>query len=346
MPYRLLVFLTLFLLASCRDSDLTRHASPEESILFAFYNVENIFDPADDPAIQGDDEFTPHGTMRWSAERMDRKLENIARALRAMDAYAGPDLVGLCEVENRRVLEVLRDEFLPKGVYEIGHADSPDERGIDVAILYRRSAMQLLGYRMHRVVVGDGANPTRDIMEATFERDNHRFTVLVNHWPSRSEGEEVSEPKRIAAARVAAGIIDSLYALDPHADIVLMGDLNDEPFNTSVKDVLDARRYDTTTFAHRMINTAAPVADADTIGSYFFRGDWNLLDQIMLSRGALDNIGITLYETAETIVTPEFLRDERADARFRPPYRTYRGSLYIGGTSDHFPVMLRVGWGL
>jgi predicted extracellular nuclease len=345
MPYRLLVVLSLLLLSSCRDSDLTRRTSTESSILFAFYNLENAFDPADDPAKPGDDEFTPQGKMHWTPERLDRKLENIARALRSMDAYAGPDLVGMCELENRRVLELLRDEFLPKGAYEIVHEDSPDERGIDVAILYRRSAMKLLGHRMHRVVTGEAARPTRDIMEATFQRDNRRFTVLVNHWPSRSEGEEVSEPKRIAAAHVAAGIIDSLYALDPHADIVLMGDLNDEPFNTSVKDVLDARRYDSTTFAHRMINSAAPVADADTIGSYFYRGDWNLLDQIMLSRGALDHIGLTLYETAETVVTPEFLRDERADARFRPPYRTYKGSLFIGGTSDHFPVMLRVGWG-
>jgi predicted extracellular nuclease len=341
----LLCMIAIMLVASCRDGDLIRVPTQKSTLVFAFYNLENLFDPADDPAITGDNEFTPNGRAHWNEERLERKLENIARAIRSMDEHRGPDLIGLCEVENRRVLELLRDEFLPAGAYAIVHADSHDDRGIDVALLYRPAVMQLVGYRMHNVVLGEGFRPTRDIMEATFRRDQHRFTVLVNHWPSRSEGREQSEPKRIAAAQAAAAIIDSLYRVDPAADIVLMGDLNDEPFNTSVKDVLDAYAYDGNPFHHHMMNTAAPVAEVDTIGSYFYRGDWNLLDQIMVSRGVLDSAGLTLRETVETVFAPDFLRDERADPQFRPPYRTYRGSWYIGGTSDHFPVMLRVGWG-
>ncbi len=318
---------------------------PAGTMTFAFYNVENLWDPADADG-PGDDDFTPRGAMKWNEERLERKLAGIARAVRGIDGLKGPDLLGICEVENRRVLERLVGEFLPEGMYDIAHAESPDERGIDVALLYRPGVARLRGIAMHRVDLGEGERPTRDIMEATFEKDGRIFTVLVNHWPSRRGGEAASEPRRRRAAQVAAFIIDSLTALDPSSDIVLMGDLNDEPTNASVTDVLDARAWDGSAgFAHRMINTAAPVVASDTIGSYYYRNDWETIDQIMLGRGALDSAGITLFESVEKIFAPEYLRDARADPVVRPPHHSYiRGTLYIGGTSDHFPVFLRVGW--
>ncbi|MBS1912746.1 MAG: endonuclease/exonuclease/phosphatase family protein [Bacteroidetes bacterium] len=318
---------------------------PDTTLLVAFYNTENLFDPTDDPARTGDDEFTPEGAMKWNDERLDRKLAQIARAIRLMNNGSGPDLIGLAEVENRRVVTMLAEEHLPRGLYGIVHAESPDERGIDVALLYKPSVLTLKGFTMHRVDLGAGARPTRDVMEATFAKDGHMLTVLVNHWPSRLGGEERTTARREAAARVAAGVIDSLRALDPNTDVVLMGDLNDEPGAPSIENVLDAREYTGGSFSHRMINTAAPVAATDTIGSYFYRGHWEVIDQIMLSRGALDSSGVVLSEMAETVFTPEFLRDDRADPVHRPPYRTYvRGTQYIGGPSDHFPVTLRVGW--
>ena len=325
--------------------------APPRSLLFAFYNVENLFDPADDPALPGDDEFTPTGNMKWSNERLDRKLQNVARAIRMMGDGAGPDVIGLCEVENRRVLELLVAEFLPVGEYAIAHAESPDERGIDVAVLYRRTALELRGIHMHHVPLPEGDRPTRDIMEATFAKDGHEFTVLANHWPSKAGGERESEPRRRAAAQAAAGIVDSLTRRNPKADVVLMGDLNDVPASDAVADVLDARGYVMPSGQgnpndHRLVNTAAPVAEADTIGSYFFRGRWETIDQIMLATaGALDSSGLVLYVAAETVFAPPFLRDAAFDPVNQPPHRTYvKGTRYIGGTSDHFPVMLRVGW--
>jgi predicted extracellular nuclease len=333
------------ILLACRGPERpAERPRPENVVTFAFYNTENLFDADDDPTSAGDDEYMSGGRMHWSTERLEKKLTDLARAVRSIDGMNGPDIIGVCEVENRRVLDLLVTEYLPRGMYRVAHAESPDERGIDVALLYRPSIATLARVTMHTVDLGAWDDRTRDIMEATFTKDGRTFTVLVNHWPSRSGGEMESAPRREVAARTAARIIDSLYAVDPHADIVLMGDLNDEPSNGSVHDVLDARAL-ASGFAHRMINTAAPVADADTIGSYFYHGDWETIDQIMVSRGALDSAGLVLYESSETVFTPEFLRDQKADPAHRPPYRTYKGgNYYIGGTSDHFPVLLRAGW--
>ena len=349
MHRSLLSLILASVLAACHSTGETSGVvrPPARGLTFAFYNAENLWDPADDPASTGDDEFTPKGPMKWTEERLERKLVGLSRAIRGIDDMKGPDLIGMCELENRHVLERLAGEFLPAGMYDVVHAESPDERGIDVGILYRPAVMRLKGLAMHRVDLGAGERPTRDIMEATFEKEGRTFTVLVNHWPSRRGGEEASGPRRWRAAEVAAGVIDSLTALDSDADIVLMGDLNDEPSNASVRDGLDARPWEGPRGArHRLINTAAPVIVADTIGSYYYRNDWETIDQIMLSRGVLDGAGLTLFETTENIFAPEFLRDARADPVTRPPHHTFiRGTLYIGGTSDHFPVFLRVGWG-
>jgi predicted extracellular nuclease len=339
--YRSLIAIAL-LLAACSNNEGFRRPETTSTMTVAFYNVENLFDAVDDPANPGDDEFTPAGRLGWTKERLDRKLEDLARVIRAMDEYGGADILGVAEVENRAVLDRLVNEFLPAGQYAVVHAESEDERGIDVALLYRPSAAKAIGQVMHRVDLGD--DRTRQILEVTFEREAKRFTVLVNHWPSRSGGQAESESKRVEAGRTAARIIDSLYILDAAADIILMGDLNDEPNDRAVVDALGARGYRGAPFDGRMINLAAPVVAVDTIGSYFYRGDWETIDQIMLSRGALDEKGLVMIETSETVFTPEFIRDEKADRTFRPTYRTYKGTQYIAGTSDHFPVLVRVGW--
>jgi predicted extracellular nuclease len=324
------------------DTEPPARPIPPDSMTIAFYNVENLFDTENDPDNDGDDEFTPTGRLGWTPDRLEKKLEDLARAIRAIGGYDGPDILGICEVENRGVVDRLATEFLPQGVYRYVHEESPDERGIDIAILYRASAMTLRSSTLHRIDLG-GGDRTRGILEATFEREGKRFTVLANHWPSRSGGEARSASKRARAAETAVEIIERIQASDPNADIILIGDLNDEPGDESVSEVLGAVAF-TNGFDGRMINTAAPVAEVDTIGSYYFQKDWETIDQICLSKGALDEKGIVLYQTSETVFAPDFLRDARADREALPPYRTFKGQQYIAGTSDHFPVFLRVGW--
>ena len=319
--------------------------STASTLTFAFYNVENLFDPADDPVTK-DEDFTPRGKMKWTGKRVDKKLEGLSRAIRLMNENNGPDVVGFCEVENRRVLELLVDEFLPHGMYNVVHRHSPDGRGIDVALLYRKSAMRHTGVKAHQVGLGVGAYPTRDILEVTFEKEGSPFTVLLNHWPSRRGGKLKTEYRRVIAAQVAAEIIDSLYAQNPDADIVMMGDFNDEPENRAISEVLGAVEYSPDKhFKGRMINLAAPAARLDTIGTYLYKDDWQVIDQIMLSRGVLDNKGLMLRDMSVTIFHPEFLRDYHPSQPMNPPRRTFvRGTMYIGGTSDHFPVYARLGW--
>ena len=349
----LIAVIPAVILFACQSSD--RRELPGENsapanadartLTVAFYNVENQFDTSDDPAT-ADEDFTPIGKLKWTGERLEEKLQNIARAIRSMNENNGPDILGLCEVENLAVLERLVNEFLPEGTYGIVHADSPDGRGIDVALLYRKSEMLFERMKLHPVPLSSGDRPTRGILEATFEKGGKSFTVLVNHWPSRSGGEKQSEPKRMAAAEVAAADVDSLVAPDPNADIIMMGDFNDEPENKSILDRLKGIEYfNGEEFKGRMINLAAPLVRVDTIGSYLYKDDWEIIDQIMLSPGALDDRGIVLQDRVMTIFHPDFLRDYHPSQPLNPPRATYvRRSLYIGGTSDHFPVFARVGW--
>ena len=353
----IVLLLCIVLLGACQSSESNRVEEEDQpaqradaSVLtVAFYNVENLFDTEDDPRT-ADDEFTPEGNLKWDAVRLEKKLDDIARAIRSLNQEKGADIIGLCEVENLAVLERLTGEFLPEGMYDIVHTDSPDGRGIDVALLYRASEMNLEKMTLHPVLLPVGTRPTRGIMEVLFEKGGTFFTVLVNHWPSRSGGAAQSEPKRVAAATVAAAVIDSLTALDPDADIIMVGDFNDEPGDKAVRETLQGVEYNPNQgagekFEGRMINLAAPLTRIDTIGTYLYRDDWEIIDQIMVSPGGLDEKGIVLYDRAMTIFHPEFLRDYHPSQPLNPPRRTYvRRNLYIGGTSDHFPVYVRFGW--
>ncbi|MCE2503358.1 MAG: endonuclease/exonuclease/phosphatase family protein [Chlorobi bacterium] len=355
--YHMVILLGLcvvtFLLAACQtaeqrmmeNEDLSPVNVDAEILTIGFYNVENLFDPIDDPKT-ADDDFMPTGKMKWTSERFDTKLENLARAIRLINDNNGPDILGLCEVENRFVLERLTNEFLPEGIYGIVHTDSPDGRGIDVALIYRKSMMLYKGMKLHKVPLPSVERPTRGILEVTLEKGGKFLTVLVNHWPSRSGGKVQTEPKRVIAATTAASVIDSLTSHNPNADIVMIGDFNDEPSDASIRERLRGLEYpDGQEFDGRMINLAVRPSRVDTIGSYLYRDSWLVLDQIMVSPGVLDENGLILRDRAMTIFHPEFLRDYHPSQPLNPPRRTFvRGTLYIGGTSDHFPVFARFGW--
>jgi predicted extracellular nuclease len=178
------------------------------------------------------------------------------------------------------------------------------------------------------------------------------FTVLVNHWPSRYGGRAQSEWKRVIAANTAAAIVDSITAGDPGRDIIMMGDLNDEPNNRSVSDELDAAPVrmapqgesgDDDYMDVRLFDLAASDDRLDTIGTYLYNERWQILDHIIVSPGLLDHVGLSLLDRSMTIFATPFLRDTHPSAPMNPPRRTYiHGTLYIGGTSDHFPVYERI----
>ena len=330
-----------------RPAGVRTDPDPDGIITIAFYNVENLFDTRNDPEVD-DDEFTPRGPLKWTPERLERKMEDLARGVGAINRGEGPDIIGLAEVENGPVLERFASDYFPGSQYRVIHEDSPDRRGIDVALLYRPAVVTPVGHRLHPIDLGSGERPTRSLLEVEFEREGGRFNVLVNHWPSRSGGEEQSRWKRERAARVVRRVVDSIAGVDPERDVVIIGDFNDTPQDVSLRRVLGAGPLGGSIVSrrdHLLANLAWEIAELDTFGTYLYREDWNVLDQIIVNRPLLDDQRLVLLDSGMTIVAPPFLRDDHPSQPMLPPRRTYlRRSLYIGGTSDHFPVFARFSW--
>jgi hypothetical protein len=309
---------------------------------FMFYNVENLFDPFLD-TLKVDADFTPEGDKHWSWRRMQLKCGNIARVIIAAGGWEGVELVGLCEVENPLVVrQLIRHPLLRPYGYRFLMTESPDLRGIDLVLLYRPEKVEVVEHRNIRVTNPD--NPTwatRDILYVKlvtlFADTLHLF---LNHWPSRRGGEEVSAPKRALAAQTLKHQTDSLMAAHSGAYILISGDFNDEPPDSSVRHILGALPAKDAT-PSSLINLMWPLylagygthAHPDVTGLHY-----NLLDQIIVSGNMLvPGSGIVAEEPV--IGTFPFLMQENASGH-EVPYRTYAGPRYIGGFSDHFPVII------
>ena len=312
----------------------------------AFYNLENLFDTEDDP-ITFDDDRTPDGKDHWTEEIYQAKLVNMAKVISEIGAKVSgttPAIIGVCEVENRKVLEdLVNQEPLLKKDYGIIQFDSPDRRGIDVALLYRKKIFTPTNYKAHELIIYDNNDPTkriftRDQLLVSGMLDGEKIHFIVNHWPSRSGGEERSRPKRIKAAKLNRQIIDSLFTEDPYAKIITMGDLNDDPSSPSVKKYLKANRKSSGLKMKELYN---PMEDMSRkgLGSLAYRDGWNLFDQMIISTELTkkDFSSYRFYKAG--IFNETYLVN--AHGRYKGyPYRSFAGGGFTGGYSDHFPVYL------
>ncbi|MGA9588731.1 MAG: endonuclease/exonuclease/phosphatase family protein [Salegentibacter sp.] len=312
----------------------------------AFYNVENLFDTENDP-FTFDDEKTPTGKDAWNEEKYRQKLANLARVLSEIGRETtgnSPVVIGLCEVENRKVLEDLVSQpQLKDQKYDIIHFDSPDRRGIDVAILYQKSHFTPLNTQSRRLLLYDNNDPdkrdfTRDQLVVTGLLAGEKINFIINHWPSRSGGEEKSRYKRIKAAELNRKIIDSLYSLDPYAKIISMGDFNDDPDSKSLKNILNTKASAPDLKFQELFNPMEKMQKSG-MGTLAYRDSWNLFDQMLISESLLkkDFSAFQFYKAGifnkAYLVTPS--------GQFRGyPFRSYGYSGYQGGYSDHFPVYL------
>ncbi len=302
-----------------------------------FYNVENLFDPADDPDKK-DDDFTPGGNLRWSHGRKEQKLNHISRVLLYAGGWNPPVLVGFCEVEHLNVLKSLVwNTGLNHLHYHIIHYPSPDERGIDVALLYQNNRFKMLSSRAVEVQFRAGERPSRDILYVSGLLDNtDTLHVVVNHWPSRYGGAVATIPKRLAASEVLVGLCDSILNLHPHAKIVAMGDFNDGPNDESLLNVTRPRRG----VVPELFNLALQ-PEGEVPGTIKYRNVWSLFDQMIVSNALLsDSTNLHVEPPRMKIVAPDFLLEEDPDYPGVRPWRTYRGFKYTGGYSDHLPVMI------
>ena len=309
-----------------------------------FYNLENLFDYERDTTIF-DYEFTPYGKRSWTKERYNEKLSNMAYVISQMGQDIVPygvSLLGVSEIENRRVLEdlVSQDQLKDRN-YKIIHRDSPDRRGIDVALLYNPDHFTELSTEMVNMnfIFDDGDTlRTREIMHVTGILDTDTIHVLINHWPSRSGGEKRSRPRRNKAAQTVKDIVDGLKAKDPDVKVFVMGDLNDDPTSPSVKKILKADGKKSDVDGTEMFN---PMFDfyRRGLGSNAYRDNWSLFDQIILSPGAIKDGAEGYHFYKANIFNKKYLIQR--SGRFKGyPFRTFSFDKYQSGYSDHFPVLV------
>jgi predicted extracellular nuclease len=326
------------------NSTLPIWANAKDSARIAFYNVENLFDTIDEP-MKIDSEYMPNSSLQWTKKRYDAKLKSITKVI---DSMGFPSIMGMVEVENRRVLDDLTAmPSLKSKNYGVAHFESPDERGIDCALIYKKSDFEVKNAKPHRIVFPNEANDhTRDILEVSGTLRGMAVTVFVNHFPSRRGGAEASDPKRIFVAKVLKNAVDSVQKADPNARIVIMGDMNDEPSDKSLTQSLGAN-YWTLTGEKRpsvdknaLYNLAAGVKESG-FGSYYYRGEWEVIDQMIVSGSFLDGRSKLVTRDAETVFSADFLTYKDKTGK-KLPNRTYTGPTYRGGFSDHFPIYMTV----
>jgi hypothetical protein len=215
----------------------------DNAIRLVFYNTENLFDPADD-SLTNDDEYTPTGLRGWTYNRFQRKLLNLSKVFISIGGWEAPEIIGMCEIENRFVLyKLISDTPLSKIGYKIIHKDSPDPRGIDVAMIYRPDKFVPVTYKAIPVrFPNDPGGRTRDILYVKGKvLGKETLHVFINHWPSRYGGYSATKPKRAVVASILRHYTDSIMQSDQFARIVIMGDFNDEPNDESITKILMAR---------------------------------------------------------------------------------------------------------
>ncbi|MFS4415363.1 endonuclease [Maribacter sp. 2307ULW6-5] len=306
----------------------------------AFYNLENLFD-AEDDAHTLDDDFTPNGFKRWTTERYQKKLGQLARTLVRIGADGHghiPVMVGVAEVENHKVLkDLLATPPLDQTDYQYVHYESPDERGIDTGLIFRSRFFQLLHSEPLPLMVENNngeRDTTRDILYVKGKLNGELIHLFVNHWPSRRQGSEETEHKRIAAAEVVKDKIKGIEAQWPHANIIVMGDFNDDPNSKSIQTLLAGTS---------LFNPMEKLHRPKKKGSSHYKKQWNLFDQLLLSHSFFNyEKGTHSFDSAHIFDDASLM--ERKGKYKGSPYRTYVGKKYLGGYSDHFPVYLVLGF--
>lgn len=304
-----------------------------------FYNLENLFDTIDDPNTD-DRIFLPDADRQWNTEKYETKLRQMARVI-AEGSDGLPMIVGLCEVENAAVLnDLIAEPALQNGNYKYVHFDSPDERGIDVALLYNEKLFNLKeasAIPVH-LIQNDTVDHTRDILAVagTVRGSNTVLLFFVNHWPSRSEGEEASAWKRVAAAQTLKLAVDSVRQAVKDAHIVIMGDFNDTPFDKSIQSILGAVPEGNSYAADALVNLMAN-DQQNGKGSYNYKGKWQALDQMIVSANLVDGKKTEADAQAAAWIQRDWMMFTHPSYGLSPN-RTYSGTKWSGGFSDHLPV--------
>ena len=343
---RILIVIVLIIWSSKIYSQINNAAFKDDirgknELRIMFYNLENFYDIWKDSTRTYND-FTAFGSMHWGYKKFNTKLNNIYKVIIAVGVWEPPELIGVCEIENRFVLNSLvLGTPLRKFNYKIIHEDSPDLRGIDVALIYRKDKFkELYHYPIRITFPFDTASKTRDILYVKGLTNNKdTLHLFVNHFPSKFGGALISQPKRNYVASVLRNAIDTLFNNHPNPYIIILGDFNDEPEDESMTKYLKIKCDTTNNNYTDIIDLMCGLKDKEGIGTNKYRDQWSVIDQFMVSTSLMnDNNKWQVKDKRAYIFKPDFLLMPD-DAYFGvKPFRTYYGRRYLGGFSDHLPV--------
>ncbi|MBO4645548.1 MAG: endonuclease/exonuclease/phosphatase family protein [Bacteroidales bacterium] len=329
----------LLIFVLCTAGLFSVFAQEKNIAIIGFYNLENLFDTIDDPRTN-DAQFLPDGEYQWTTERYNIKQNNMAYAISQIaKEYGGLVALGVSEVENEGVLlDLVSRPALQPFNYGVVHHDSPDRRGVDVALLYQKDRFKVIYKRPYRLVTGDTAFRTRDqlLIQGVIDGTD-TIHIIVNHWPSKIGGEKLSMPKRIAAAELSKHITDSIMLSNPAAKIVLMGDLNDNPNAKSIVHSLQPKTKAKDVSVNQLFNPMYKLY-MEGIWSYVYRDEPNVIDQIIISYGLLNATQGFRYSGVR-IFRANFLLNKTGTYE-GTPFRTLAGGTFLGGYSDHLPVYI------
>jgi len=309
-------------------------------ITVGFYNVENLFDAIDDPKID-DAEFLPTSTIGWTEEVYKLKLSNMADVIAKLGDEDGPELLGLVEVENPEVTNALvQQEKLKKHNYKVVQENSKDARGIDVAFAYDPAFFTYIRHKAITPKFTDSTKLTRDFLLVEGKVGGNTLYVIVNHWPSRRGGAAASESFRIEIATQVRATMDSLTKKNKSANIILMGDFNDDPKDKSIANTLKARKMPAKKqFYNPMYNL-----HESGIGSLPFDGKWNLFDQFILSANLSNAKSKLRYvNNSAAIFSPDWLKvGGDGKSKEYPKRFIFKDKVQPNGHSDHFPIFMQL----
>ncbi len=305
-----------------------------KAFTIAFYNLENLFDTTDDPSIL-DDHFTSNGRLKWSQKKYHKKIKKLSKVIKQIGlekSFHPPIILGIAEVENKAVLNDLIHSKDLKGIeYDYVHYNSPDERGIDVGLIYNKQFFELIDSKVFPLLIDNTEGErdlTRDVLLVKGKLNGELMHILVNHWPSRRDGAETTEYKRVKAAELNRQIINDLRAKSENPKIIIMGDFNDGPTTKSIKETL----------VQEDLYNPMESLYAKGNGSLKYKKDWFLFDQIIFSKNFMEEKENEHSFKYAEIFSRDFLKVFRGKNKGMP-YRTFIGRWYQGGYSDHFPVL-------